>query len=197
MILSLLIASTALRAEDWTRALKDGAKRGSLHGAAQVVRGDSGKWNDDARLQHAPPLSVKPAKMTLDAWTDQLLKGKVETTDKDDNWLFFRTAQLDDNDRTWVERIERRGNMITVSVSQARWQGRYFRNFTKYEVVGVNLGKLEAGKYEAKWVVRPLTFSKFDGDGKALDANWPKDEGPVEKKPAELRLTFTVGKGGG
>lgn len=192
MLVSLGIVALPLGAQDWTKESKDRAKRSALHGGAQLVRGDSGKWNDAARLQHAPPIEQKPAKMSLDVWADQLLKKKVDTTDQDDNWLIFRTEQLDDNDRVWVERIERRGQKITVVANQAKWQGKYFRNFTCYEVIGLNLGKLEPGKYEAKWIIQPLVFAKFDGDGKPLNSNWPKDERPAEKKPTELRLTFTV-----
>ena len=195
IVASLGIMASPLCAEDWTKESKDRAKRTALHNTAQLVRGDSGKWNDDALLQHAPPIGQKPAKMSLDAWADQLLKKKVQLTDKDDNWLIFRTEQLDDNDRVWVERIERRGQQITVVANLAKWQGKYFRNFTCYEVVGLNLGKLEPGKYEVKWIIQPLVFAKFDGDGMALNSNWPKDERPAEKKkPAELRLTFTVSK---
>ena len=51
-----------LRAEDWTKESKDRAKRAALHNSAQQVRGDSGKWSDDARLQHAPPIERKPAR---------------------------------------------------------------------------------------------------------------------------------------
>ncbi len=190
--LGLGIVAFPLCAEDWTKESKDRAKRAALHSSAQLVRGDSGKWNDDARLQHAPPIEQKPAKMSLDAWADQLLKKTVELTDKDDNWLILRTGQLDDNDRVWVERIERRGQKITVVANQAKWQGKYFRNFTYYPVIGLNLGKLEPGKYEVKWITQPLVFAKFEGDGKPLDTNWPKDERPADKKPAELHLTFTV-----
>ena len=116
--------------------------------------------------------------MSLDAWADQLLKKKVAPTDKDDNWLIFRTEQLDDNDRIWVERIERRGQQINVLANLAKWQGKYFHNFTYYHVIAVNLGKLEPGKYELKWAIQPLEFAKFDGDGKVLDNNWPKDDTP-------------------
>ena len=193
-IACMAIVALSLGAQDWTKESKDRAKRAALHGSGQLVRGDSGKWNDDAQLLHAPPIEQKPAKMPLDAWVDQLVKKKIELTDKDDNWLIFRTAQLDDNDRVWVERIERRGRQITVVANQAKWQGKYFRNFTCYEVVGVNLGKLEPGQYEAKWIIQPLVFSKFDGDGKALNTNWPKDERPADKKPSELRVTFSVSK---
>ena len=194
IVVSLTIISMPLHAQDWTKESKDRAKRTELHGSAQLVRGDSGKWNDDSILQHAPPIEQKPAKTSLDAWADQLLKKKVELTDKDDNWLIFRTEQLDDNDRVWVERIERRGQQITVAANVAKWQGKYFRNFTCYEVVGLNLGKLEPGKYEVKWMIQPLVFTKFEGDGKALNTNWPKDERPADKKSAELRLAFTVSK---
>jgi hypothetical protein len=193
IIVSLVILSLPLCAQ-WTRESKDRAKRAALHDSAQLVRGDSGKWNDEALLQHAPPIARKPAKMPLDAWADRLLKQKVELTDQDDHWLIFRTEQLDDNDRVWIERIERRGRNITVTANLAKWQGKYFRNFTAYEVIAVNLGKLEPATYEARWVLQPLTFTKFDGDGKPLVGNWPKDERPADKKPGEVRLTFTVQK---
>ena len=117
---SFLIVALSVAAQDWTKESKDRTKRAALHAAAQLVRGDTGKWNDDARLQHAPPLAQKPPKLTFDAWADQLLKKKVELTDKDDNWLIFRSEQLDDNDRVWVERIERRGQQITVIANQAK-----------------------------------------------------------------------------
>lgn len=195
LLVAFAFVSIPLSAQDWTKESKDRAKRTALHDIAQLVRGDTGKWSDDAILKHAPPIEEKPAKMSLDAWADLLLKKKVQLTDKDNNWLLFRTEQLDDNDRVWVERIERRGQQITVVANRAKWQGKYFRNFTGYEVIGLNLGKLEPGKYEAKWIVQPLVFSKFDGDGKALTTNWPMDERPADKKPTELRLTFTVSKG--
>lgn len=194
VVVWFLTVSLPLCGEDWTKESKDRNKRAALHDSAQLVRGDSGKWNDNARLQLAPPIARKPAKMTLDAWADQLLKTKVEPTDKDDNWLIFRIEQLDDNDRVWIERIERRGQQLTVIANQAKWKGKYFRNFTYYQAIGVNVGKLEPGKYEVKWIIQPHEFTKFDGDGKPIDSNWPKDERPVEKKPAELRLTFDVTK---
>jgi hypothetical protein len=195
ILVSLAILSMPLCAQDWTKESKDRAKRTELHDSAQRIRGDSGKWNDEALLQHAPPIGQKPANLSLDAWADQLLKKKVELTDKDDHWLIFRTEQLDDNDRMWVERIERRGRQITIVANLAKWQGKYFRNFTYYQVIGLNLGKLEPGKYETKWIVQPLAFAQFDGDGKALDSNWSRDERKAAKKPTELHLTFTVGKG--
>lgn len=196
MAFFLLTLAMPLAAEDWTKESKDRNKRAALHGASQIVRGDSGKWSEAPRLQHTPPIARKPAKMSLDAWADRLLEDKVELTDKDDTWLLLRTEQLDDNDRVWIERIDRRGSLITVVANRAKWQGKYFRNFTYYPVIALNLGKLEAGKYEVKCLLQPLAFTKFDGDGKALDKNWPLDERAAGKKPTEARLAFTVGKAG-
>ena len=181
----------AQQGDSWTKALKDRAKRGTLHDVFQNVRGDSGKWNDEPILQHALPIRQKPAKMSLDDWADQLLERDFQTTSNDDNWLLLRTRQLDDNDRVWVERIDRRGNQFTIVVSEAIWQGRYSKTFTYYSALGVNLGKLAPGKYEAKWIIKPLVFKQFEGDGRPND-NWPKDERLADRKPTESRITFSV-----
>ncbi|MBI2477848.1 MAG: hypothetical protein HYV60_04150 [Planctomycetia bacterium] len=175
----------------WTKTLKDRAKRDTLHDGSQKVRGDSGKWNDEPRLQHAPPLQQKPANISLDDWADQLLENEFQLTNRGDSWLLFRTKQLDDNDRVWIERIERRENQFTVVVSQAVWQGRYRKNFTYYGVYGVNLGKLEPGEYQANWITKPLVFSNFDGSGPSQDS-WPKDERFAAQEPTELSVSFTV-----
>ena len=177
--------------DTWTKALKDRAQRGTLHDAFQNVRGDSGKWNDEPKLQHAPPIGQKPAKMPLDDWADQLRAKDFQLTSQDDNWLLLRTRQLDDNDRVWVERIERNGNRFTIVVSEAIWQGRYSKTFTYYSAWGLNLGKLAPGKYEATWIIQPLLFKQFEGDGRPTD-NWPKEERPAEQKPTELRVKFSV-----
>lgn len=192
LVVSLGMVALPLRAADWIKESNDRYKRAALHGSMQQVRSDSGKWGHEFRLQHAPPIEQKPAQLSLDAWADQLQKSKVALTDKDDHWLILRPEQLDDNDRVWIERIERRGQQITVVANQAKWQGKYFRNFTYYPAIGLNLGKLEPGQYEVKCIMQPLVFTRFDGDGKALDTNWPMDERLADKKPAEARLTFTV-----
>ncbi len=182
----------AKKGDSWTKMLKDRSERGKLQDAFQLIRGDSGKWRDEPALQHAPPIGQKPMKTSLDDWADQLLEKKdFRAAAGDDNWLIFRTRQLDDNDRLWVERIERNGNQFTIVLSEAIWQGRYMKTFTYYGVFGVNLGQLEPGKYEAKWIVQPLVFKQFEGDGRPMD-NWPKDERPAEKKPVELRVAFSV-----
>lgn len=183
--------------ESWTKTLKDRSKRGTLRDAFQKVRGDSGKWNDEPRLQHAPSIKRKPPRMSLDDWADSLQRKKLRApTGNDENWLLFKTRQLDDNDRVWVEKIERRGNQFTIVLSQAIWQGRYFKTFTYYNVFGVNLGKLPPGEYKVKWIVEPLIFRKFEGSGRRRDKqgndNWPKDERPAEKQAKELSAAFTV-----
>lgn len=183
--------AAARRGGNWTDKLTDRAKRGSLHDAFQNVRGDSGKWNDDPILQHAPPIGLKPPKMPLDDWADQLLDREFQVTSNDENWLLLRTRQLDDNDRVWVQQIERRGNQFTVVVEEAIWQGRYSKTFTYYGVFGVNLGKLDPGEYEVKCIIKPLTFKQFEGDGRPTD-NWPKDERAADKKPTGLRTKVTV-----
>lgn len=206
---SQAVPAKRTQGDSWTRALKDRAQRGTLHDAFQNVRGDTGKWNDNPILQHVPPIERKPPKKSLDDWADQWLEQDFQLTNHDNSWLILRTRQLDDNDRVWVERIERNGNAFTVAVSEAIWQGRYSKTFTYYSVFGLNLGKLEAGTYEVKWIIHPLTFKQFEGDGRPTD-HWPKDEQAVvarsgdpsqregdpsqriDRKPTELRLTFKV-----
>lgn len=183
--------------DSWTKEVKDPEKRGTLHDAFQRVRGDSGKWNDDPRLQPAPPIKRKPDKSSLDDWADLLVFSKVsKNTPNDDNWLLFKTRQLDDNDRVWVQQIERKGNEFTVVLHEAIWQGRYQKSFTYYNVYGVNLGKLPPGDYTAKLIIKPLEFLEFAGNGRPRGEdrheNWSKDEQPADQKPAELSVKFEV-----
>ncbi len=173
------------------RAIKERAARGTLNDARQLVRGDSGKWNDKATLQHVPPIQKKPQGLSLDDWAEQLADQKSSPTAQDDNWIIFRSRQLDDNDRVWVETLERRGNEFTVVYHEAIWQGRYFKSFTGYEVIALNLGKLPPGDYSVKWVVKPLVFKTFEDPGKPLD-NWPKDELPGKDKSVEMAVLFSV-----
>ncbi|MBI5773049.1 MAG: hypothetical protein HZA89_04810 [Verrucomicrobia bacterium] len=175
----------------WIKNLTDRAKRDALSDHRESVRGDSGRWNDAPRLQHAPPIQRKPPKVSLDDWADQLAERKFQPTSADDNWLVFRSRQLDDNDRVWVERIERRGNEFVVVLNEAIWQGYYQKTFTYYPVLGVNLGKLAPGNYKAKCVIQPMQFKRFEEPGRPQD-NWPKDEQPAGKKPVELSVAFTV-----
>ena len=199
----------ARRGDAWKDELKDRTQRGTLQDTFQHVRGDTGRWSDEPSAQHAPPLDQKPAKMTLDDWFDQLLeKKRPPPTRGDDNWILCRTRQLDDNDRLWVERVERQESKFTIILKEAVWQGRYFKTFTWYGVYGVNLGKLEPGEYEVTWVIESLMFKQFDGDGRPVQQgtgaagkpprdNWPKDEtpAPADKKPVKLRVTFQVAAG--
>jgi hypothetical protein len=173
------------------KALKDRSARGTLADKRELVRGDTGKWNDTATLQHVPPIERKPPGLSFDNWAEQLADKKSPTTPGDDNWLIFRSRQLDDNDRVWLEKIERRGNEFTVVLNEAIWKGRYFKSFTGYEVIAVNLGKLPPGDYAVKWIVNPLVFERFEDPGRPQD-NWPKDERPDKSKPVELTVAFSV-----
>jgi hypothetical protein len=173
------------------RTLKGRAARGTLSDGRETVRGDTGKWNDKATLQHMPSIQRKPQGLSLDEWADQSADKKSPATADDDNWLIFRSRQLDDNDRVWVEKVERRGNEFTVVLNEAIWRGRYNKTFTYYEVVAVNLGKLPPGDYSVKWIVKPLVFDRFEDPGLPKD-NWPKDERPGNAKPLVLPVTFSV-----
>ncbi|MDZ4287317.1 MAG: hypothetical protein U0984_05135 [Prosthecobacter sp.] len=196
MIWGLMGGAMLLVAQETTlKAVKELTERGTLSDQRQIVRGDTGKWNDAAKLQHAPPIEKKPQGMSLDDWADLLEEEKFTTTATDDNWLIFRTRQLDDNDRVWVERIERRGNEFTILLNEAIWQGRYNKTFTYYEVAAVNLGKLPPGNYSVKWQVKPLTFKQIEKPpqpNRDTKENWPTDEQPATGKPVELRATFSV-----
>jgi hypothetical protein len=181
--------------ETSTRAIKERAERGSLSDQRQIVRGDTGKWNDAPTLQHAPPMEKKPKGMSLDDWADQLTEEKFTVAPTEDNWLIFRSRQLDDNDRVWVESIERNGNEFTVVLNEAIWRGRYNKTFTYYEVAAINLGKLPAGEYKVKWVVRPLTFKQLEKPpqpNRDTKENWPIDEQEANAKPVEVRAVFSV-----
>lgn len=190
-LLAIVLAAQESKPAATVRALKERAERGTLSDRRERVRGDTGKWNDSALLWHAPPLQRKPEDLSLDDWADQLADKKFSATPNDDNWLIFRSRQLDDNDRIWVEKIERRGNEFTVILNEAIWQGTYRKTFTYYEVVAVNLGKLPAGKYSVKWRVHPLKFTRFEEPGMPKDG-WPKDEQPGDAKPPALSIAFTV-----
>lgn len=185
----------------WTMEIKDRTERGTLQDAFQFVRGDSGRWSDEPQVLLAPSIAAKPEKMSLDDWFDQLAEKKFQPSGGDEVWLLLRTKQLDDNDRAWVERVERRGDRFTIVVSLAKWQGKYSKNFTCYHVYGVSLGRLEPGKYEAKCIVDPLVFHQFDGNGRPRENdpksgrprdNGSKDETPAAAEPIQLPKQFVV-----
>lgn len=179
------------RGEKWVQKIDDRALRGSLHDEFQHVRGDTGRWSDEPQFLHAA--SRQRGKAKLDDWADRLLDAKPEAAGaEDDHWLLIRTRQLDDNDRLWIERIERQGNQFTIVLSQAIWQGRYQKTFTYYGVFGVNLGQLNPGEYEARCIIQPLAFKQFTGNGRPLPENGPQDERPVDQKTVEMRTSFRV-----
>jgi type II secretory pathway pseudopilin PulG len=197
LLISAACASLLPAQEHQTmKAVKNRAERGTLSDQRQLVRGDSGKWNDAATLQYAPPIQQKPQGMSFDDWADELTEKKPSAKAGDDHWLLLRTRQLDDNDRVWIEKIERRGNEFIVTMHEAVWQGNYFKTFTYYEVNAVNLGKLTPGDYTVKWIVKPFAFKQLEKPREAQNnyqTNWPTDEQPAaSRKTAELTVKFTV-----
>lgn len=200
IVAAMSCAAVLLPAEDskpatTIKALKDRTGRGTLSDRREIVRGDSGKWNDAPMLRHAPAVERRPQGVSLDDWADEVAEKKPGATTEEDNWLIFRTRQLDDNDRVWVEKVERRGNEFTVVLHEAVWQGKYFKTFTYYEVVGVNLGKLPAGDYSVKWIVQPFTFKQLEKPAppnRDTKENWPVDEQPGGRKAAEVKVAFSV-----
>ena len=197
LLILILITAGLLHAEEATtlKAIKASSDRGTLSDQRQLVRGDMGKWNDAAMLLHAPSLARKPQGLSLDDWIDDLSERKEGITAGDDVWLLYRSRQLDDNDRLWIEKIERNGSAFTITMHEAIWQGNYFKTFTYYEVDAVNLGKLPAGDYTVTWLVKPLVFKQLEKPREAQNnyqTNWPTDDQPDNGKPVELEATFTV-----
>lgn len=185
------VAAAAEPAGGGTKAISDRAQRGTLHDALQVVRGDSGRWSDACALRMAPSLQRKPASTSFDDWFDELSAQAPPLAARDDVYLLLRTAQLDDNDRLWLQRVERRGNSLHVVFQHAVWQGYYRKNFTYYQVFAVQLGPLEPGTYEVTCGIEPLAFTKFGGDGRPQD-NWPADDEPADRPPVELSTSLII-----
>jgi hypothetical protein len=186
-----LIFTGLLHSQEVLKTIQDRVQRGTLSDQRQLVRGDTGKWNDAAMLLR----TKKPPGMPLDDWFDESSEKKPAVTATDENWLLFRTRQLDDNDRVWVEKIERNGNEFIITMHEAIWQGNYFKTFTWYEVTAVNLGKLPVGDYTVKWIVKPLVFKQLEKPREAQNnyqTNWPIDDQPSTAKTVELQAVFSV-----
>jgi hypothetical protein len=177
--------------ESWTLKRSDTTGRNALQDAFQFVRGDQGKWSDEPTLVVASTAG-KPAGASLDDWFDAALQRHgAPFAAADEVWLLLRTRQYDDNDRIWIDRIERSGSRFSVVMDEAIWRGKYFKTFTFYQTYGINLGKLAPGDYAAEWTIRPRTFTKFAGDGKPTPDNRPADDVPGERSSA-LRKKFAV-----
>ncbi len=177
------------------KQIKDRSQRGTLSDQRQIVRGDTGKWNDMAMLLHAPSPAERPQGMALDDWIDELGGQQAALTADQENWLLFRTRQLDDSDRVWIEKIERSGNAFTITMHEAIWQGNYSKTFTYYEVDAVNLGRLPPGDYTVTWIVKPLVFKQLEKPREAqrdYQTNWPADDQPGSAKPVEIKIVFSV-----
>lgn len=164
------------------KQVKSPKNRGTLRDAYQHVT--TGKRTIRDELQVAPPIDKLGVYVELETLFETLKQKRIRFSSDGNTWLLFRSKQLDDNDVEWIERVERRGNEFTVTSRRAIWDGDYAKNITFHNVFGINLGKLAAGKYTVKWVIRRSRFLEFDKQ------RWPKDEKPA--KPMELKASFRV-----
>lgn len=191
-----LIPALLLAAETQViNQVKERPQRGTLSDQRQIVRGDTGRWNDVATLLPARSPADRPQGMPLDDWMDEVSEKKPALAAGEEAWLLFRTRQLDDNDRAWIEKVERQGNAFTITMHEAVWQGSYFKTFTYYEVDALNLGRLPRGDYTVTWIVKPLVFKQLEKPREAQNnhqTNWPTDEQPGERPPVELKAAFSV-----
>eukprot|EP00913_Durusdinium_trenchii_P013392 g12573.t1 len=163
------------------KTLKANDDRGALHDLSRRVR--TGKPTKVDELVHASALNAEHQK-DLDKTFEKLKSTGVQLTSNDNSWVLFRSKQVDDNDRMFVTRVERKGNTFVIHMLRCTWKGDYSKNVTYHEVLGINLGKLGSGKYTAKWRVGRTQFEKFDKQG------WPA---VLEIQPgdaAELSIDF-------
>jgi hypothetical protein len=152
----------------------------TLGDVGETVRGVVSK-KDELIVVPGPRLETQPPSQ----WFSSALKAENHLTADKETWLLFRSMQVNDKDRMHIERIEREGNAFVVTMNRAIWQGDYYRNVMFHEVHGVALGKLPAGKYTVRWILRETSFMEFDKDGR------PKAmEDPA--RPVELKASFIV-----
>ena len=167
------------------------APHGTLHQAYQKL--SLGSEKDE--LIVAPSIDPK-GQRTLEEWVEALRKPPPPTlTTTEDTWLLFRSSQLNSLDQQWIDRVERKGDRITVVVQQAHAivEGGLDQNAIWHAVFGLNLGKLPAGDYRVECVVESFDFQEIDDQGrpKRLTQN-------VEHVPKPLEAAFTVlGRGQG
>ena len=172
----------------WAGPIQEPKKREPLHDVLQEVRGKRSKQDQLWVVPGGPHILRMSKEGNLSVWLDTLaFKQQVALMADKDTWLLFRSKQLNDNDRVWIESIDRskvgRGR-IEVVCRRAVWNGRATENATYHPVFGVNLGRLAAGTYEATWVVRECSFREFDEERR------PKDIEAVDSEAVHLKKGF-------
>ncbi len=177
-------ANTAPGDTTWVNAVSEPSDRGTQHFAYQKVR-DRRTRNEDQfrhwRMWHRDDIRE------LDEQFDAAGKVRVSYSPRDENLLMFRSRQLNDLDRIWIERVERDGKQFTITAHRAIWGGVYTRNISYFDVFAVRIGKLPAGDYRAKLIIKPLTFMKYD------ENRWPIGERPSRaERPTELNVDFRI-----
>jgi len=182
-----LQANTARGDTTWVNSVSRIEDRDTLYSAYQKSRGPR-RSNGD-RFHHWSALS-SGSDRELNALFNDSAGGPTSLSPFHDNVLLFRSRQLNDNDRMWIERVKRDGDLFTVTAHRATWNGAYSRNLTYYDVFSVNIGKLPPGAYRAKWVIKPLDFGEsdeLDEQGRPI----VERPSPVQK-PSELTTQFTI-----
>ncbi|MFT7639823.1 MAG: HEAT repeat protein [Pirellulaceae bacterium] len=182
-----LQANTGRGDTTWLNSVRQPSDRGTLHSVHQKVRID--RFSEKDQFQHGRALPVG-SDTELDIHFEQTVKYRSLLSPRNDNFLMFRSRQLNDNDRMWIESVERDGDLFTVVAQRAIWTADYAKNITFYDVFAINLGRLPEGKYRAKWIIKPLEHGltdEVDAEGR------PKIEQPSEsEKQTELSATFTI-----
>ncbi len=135
-------------------------------------------------IQHAPAYSA--AKGSLSAYDAGMREKDFQLTAADDASLLVRGERLDENDRAWIERVERRGGDILVVVSLARWSGTYYWNTPCRPHFAIDLGRLPPGNYVAACVLERFEFTEFAPDGR------PKDPVPHPEPPPPVQAGFSI-----
>jgi len=163
----------------------------------------TGQASPGERLLHAPPIEWKNTR-TLKGWFEHVARQKVNVSSEDDNWLIFRSGQLNDNDRVWIHAIQRQGDKFTMAVHRAKWTGQYAGRGaylasplnSHYTYYAANLGRLPAGRYSARLVVQPYVFAEFDAQSvphRQSSLKYPQDARPDDQaKPTEMEIAWTV-----
>jgi RNA polymerase sigma factor (sigma-70 family) len=129
----------------------------------------------------------KPKDNTPGEWFETSLKADYDLTTDQETWLLFRSREVKHADSLWVERIEREGNTFTVTATLATYTGIIDgKNPPSHLVVGVNLGKQQAGQYAVKWIMNHASFTKVGKQG------WPEDAKPSATKPVEIKIPFRI-----
>jgi hypothetical protein len=136
-------------------------------------------------MQLAPSIEWKDKSQTLAEWSKTLGVKNFQLTETDEAWLLLRGVPLRPGaDRISIDRIERSGNRITVSGSTATLASPYKKAAYFVPHLGINLGKLPAGKYEATWRNTAMQYKRGEKPVESVSSKQPPAEG--------TKINFTI-----